>query len=798
MKKLNYTITICLFVLISQVAESQTRSWQWAKTPGGVAPYSTPCISADANGNTYVAGAFDGTLTFPTSPSSTILTNAGGADIFIAKYDATGNVIWAKRAGSTYNEGATAIKYDGFGNIYVAGYYSTSTDFDGIILNNSSTARNNIFIAKYNASTGNLLWVKQGVTTSCCVDQAVLAITVDQSGNAYMTGGFTNITFDPLPKMYASGASEFNGGWPDIFVIKYNSDGVPQWQTSAGCYEPSHYYNFEQGNGIAVDVSGNVYITGSFNGSSSDATHFGNIDLISSGGGGFDEGNFFLAKYSQSTSSWQWAVQGGGTANDYGKNVSLDNLGNAYVSGYFEGTGSLGGTTLTATGGKDFFLAKYSPIGNQNWVHAVEGVGYFIDNTSKVDANGNFYFAGTFDGAITVGDQMLTSEGNDNTYVSGWNSNGDFQWVKHIPGNYYSHIFSLDIDNSGSIYVATVFDILETFDCTTLSSVSHWDLAVAKLATTSNGPDAPTIAATSNTVCNGSSTTLSIASGNLNTATAWKWYTGNCGGTLVGTGTSITVNPLVATTYYVRGEGGCSAPGACASITINIGSVNVSIPDVKSLSSIGIPVNTVYPAYAPASSITLTAQPSGSAPYSYSWSNGATTQSISGSPTVTTTYAVTVTDANGCTGTASKQVTVKDVNCGNGKVYMCHISGNSGHVNTICIDNNAVASHLAAGCSLGECLSGRTAPTAMEAEAGVFTVDILPNPTNNYFNLAINTNDASPVSVRIMDVLGRVIEVKNNMPVSETYKFGDKLKAGVYFAEIIQGKNRKVVRLLKK
>jgi hypothetical protein len=598
--------------------------------------------------------------------------------------------------------------------------------------------------------------------------------------------------------MYANGSSEFNGGWPDIFVVKYNSDGVPQWQISAGTNEPSHYYNFEQGNDIAVDLLGNVYVTGSFNGSSTSPTHFGSIDLVSNGGGGFNEGNFFLAKYNQSTSLWEWAVQGGGTANDYGKNVSLDNQGNAYVSGYFESTGIFGSTTLTSGDASDYFISKYNTAGNQLWVHPVEGVGTYALGSSKVDANGNFYFAGVFGGTVTIGDQTLSSTGYDNFYVSAWNSGGGFLWVKHVPGDYFSLIGSLDAEDNGKIDITTVFAGSETFDCTVFGSGSYADLAVAKLGTTSNGPDAPTIAATRNTLCNGSSTTLSIASGNLNNATEWKWYTGSCGGTLIGTGNSVTVSPSVATTYYARGEGGCSAPGACASITITIGSVNVTIPDAKALNYNSIPNNTVYPAYSQASSITLTVQPSGTAPYNYIWSNGATTQSITVSPTATTTYTITVTDANGCTGTASKQVTVKDVNCGNGKVYMCHITGNSSHVNTICIDNSAVATHLAAGCTLGECIGSRNASSIVQTEATTdFKIDILPNPSNNYFTLVINTNDASPVSVRILDVLGRVI-IKDNILLNENYKFGGKLTAGIYLAEIIQGKNRKVLKLLKK
>src|SRR4051812_8977984 len=81
-------------------------------------------------------------------------------------------------------------------------------------------------------------------------------------------------------------------------------------------------------------------------------------------------------------------------------------------------------------------------------------------------------------------------------------------------------------------------------------------------------PSVPTITTTNQTACQGTLATLSIVSGNLNSATAWKWYRTSCGGTLVGQGTSVVVNAVGNTTYFVRGEGGCvGAAGACASIT---------------------------------------------------------------------------------------------------------------------------------------------------------------------------------------------------------------------------------------
>lgn len=782
--------TVSVFQITTPL--STAHSWQWAKRPDiELAPYTNPSISTDGNGNTYVTGAFVGTATFATLPSPTILTSAGEADVFIAKYDASGKVLWAKRAGGTHSDAAYSIKYDGFGNLYVAGYFVESTNFDGTIITNPVLNSSNVFLARYNATTGNFLWVRHGAGNDGYTRQA-FDVAVDQYGDAYITGEFggNTTTFGSLPPLSSANR------WWDVFVVKYNSAGVVQWQTSVGTLDAG--YNGEGGTGIAVDQTGKVFVTGYFNGSSTYPTQFGNIDLVSNGGGGFYEYDYFLAKYDPSTSTWLWAVNGGGAANDYSKSVSLDSDGNPYVSGVFTGTATFGSNSLTSTGGNDYFIAKYSTDGVLTWIHSSGGIGYFGGNRSKVDANGNFYFAGTFDGTVTVGDATITSTGFDNCYISYWDKNGVFQWVKHIPGSYYGHVSSIDIESNGNINFLEVFAQSETFDCTVLNAGSFTSLAIAKLGISNSGSQAPIITASSNPVCNGGNTVLSINSDNFNNATVWKWYTGSCGGILIGTGNSITVNPSSATIYYVRGESGCSGPGACASITITMGHVDVTIQDVKALNHSGVPFNTVYPAYTPASSITITAQPSGTGPYSYNWSNGATTQSITVSPSSNTIYTVTVTDASGCVGTASKEVIVKNVNCGNGKVYMCHIAGNSGHVNTICIDNNAVATHLAAGCSLGECTSSRNAPSAIETEVTDLKINIIPNPSNNYFNLVINTNDASPVSFRIMDVLGRVVEMQNNLPVSEKYTFGNGLKPGVYLAEIIQGKNRKVIRLLKK
>ena len=84
---------------------------------------------------------------------------------------------------------------------------------------------------------------------------------------------------------------------------------------------------------------------------------------------------------------------------------------------------------------------------------------------------------------------------------------------------------------------------------------------------------APTINASATSNCGTVATTLSIASGSLNDASDWQWYSGTCGGTSIGSGTSITVSPAVTTTYYARGEGSCVTPGSCGSIQIAVNAV---------------------------------------------------------------------------------------------------------------------------------------------------------------------------------------------------------------------------------
>ena len=245
----------------------------------------------------------------------------------------------------------------------------------------------------------------------------------------------------------------------------------------------------------------------------------------------------------------------------------------------------------------------------------------------------------------------------------------------------------------------------------------------------------------------------------------------------------------IHTSAFPAGEIRCFLVG-CPTIT-------VSIPDAFALGQGTLP-NTVYPAYTPASSLTLvTAVSGGSGPYSYNWSNGSIASAVSVSPVITTQYSVTVQDQNGCTGTASKTVNVMDIAGGKkgDKIVLCH------NGNTITIDNSAVAVHLGHGDMLGSCpekkggVSLRSA--IMEEHRDGFVVKVSPNPSPNYFELKIEGNTGNKVKVSVYDLLGRVVETRPSIQSGQTLRLGASYAPGIYSVEILQGAQKQILKLVK-
>ena len=349
----------------------------WAKRAGGTYYAQGRGIATDGAGNSLVTGYFWGTATFgPGEPNQTSLTSAGSGDIFVAKYDPSGLLLWAKRAGGTsyYGEQGYGIATDGTGNSLVTGYFwGTATFGPGEPNQTSLTSAGgggaDIFVAKYDPS-GALLWAERAGGTSS-YDEGY-GIATDGANNSLVTGRFGGTaTFGPGEPNETSLTS---AGSSDIFVAKYDPSGALLWAKRAGGTI------YDGGYGIATDGAGNSLVTGQFGGTATFGPGEPNETSMTSAG----SGDIFVAKYDPS-GALLWAKRAGGIGHQRGNGIATDGAGNSLVTGGFWGTatfdpGESNETSLTSAGGLDIFVAKYGVVTDSDG----DGIPYDTDNCPAV------------------------------------------------------------------------------------------------------------------------------------------------------------------------------------------------------------------------------------------------------------------------------------------------------------------------------------------------------------------------------------------------------------------------------
>jgi hypothetical protein len=346
-------------------------------------------IAADASGNVLVSGYIQGTVDFGGGP----LTSAGGYDIFVVKLSgANGAHLWSQRFGDTDHDLGYDVAADRSGNALLAGNFSGTVDFGGGPL--TSAGSRDIFVAKFSGADGSHLWSQRFGATDYDVPYAV---TADGSGNVIVTGSFYG-TVD------FGGGPLTSAGSYDIFVAKFSGvDGAHLWSRQFG--GP----NQDTGNGVAVDGSGNVLVTGEFMG----PVNFGGGPLTSAGS--FD---IFVAKFSGVDGAHLWSQRFGDTGDDGGHPIAVDASGNVLVTGYFCGTVDFGGGPLTSAACGDIFVAKFSGIeGTHLWSERFGGPSHDAGGGVTADGSGNVLVTGHFQGTVDFGGEVLTSAGAYDIFV---------------------------------------------------------------------------------------------------------------------------------------------------------------------------------------------------------------------------------------------------------------------------------------------------------------------------------------------------------------------------------------------
>ncbi len=442
--------------------------------------------AVDTSGNVYTTGFFEGTTDFDPGAGTFNLTSMGGNDIFVQKLDASDNFVWAKAMGGTSNDGGHDTAVDPSGNVYTTGAFQGTVDFDpgAGTFNLTSAGSNDIFVSKLDAS-GNFAWAKAMGGTGSTGSDVGLAIAVDAPGNVYTTGYFNGTAdFDP-----GAGVSNLtSAGNRDIFISKLDASGNFMWAKAMGGTSSDVGYDF------AVDTSGNVYITGSFQGTVDFDPGAGTATLTSAG-----DRDVFIQKLDAS-GNFTWAKQIGDTSSDAGLSITVDALGNVYTTGFFEGATDFdpgaGTFNLTSAGNWDIFIQKLDASGNFLWAKRMGGTLFDSGDSIAVDASGNAYTTGSFSGTTDfdpgAGTFNLTSAGSADIFVSQLDASGEFMWAKQMGGTGYDTGHSIAVDASGTAYTTGWFQATADFDpgagTFNLTSAGIFDVFISKLSSDTTPP----------------------------------------------------------------------------------------------------------------------------------------------------------------------------------------------------------------------------------------------------------------------------------------------------------------------
>src|SRR5215213_2885140 len=449
----------------------------WAKSLGGINDESGPYIAADSNGNVYSVGGFRGTADFDPGAGVFNLTTGDDVDLFISKLDRNGNFVWAKLLidGTIYAAG-TGITIDSSGNVYTTGTFNGTADFDPgagtfNMIGGADGSNGEIFISKLD-NNGNFVWARKLGTGDSH------AIAIDPSGNVYTTG-FGSGDFDP-------GAGVFNltsAGSNDIFVSKLDSSGTFVWAKGMGGTGADDAW------GIAIDLNGDVYASGTFEDTADFDPSAGTFNLTSVG-----NTDVFLFKL-DSSGNFVWATSAGGAGFDYGLSVALDTHGNVYTAGTFVGTADFdpgaGVANLTSVGSRDVFLSKVDSNGNFLWAKSMGGLDTEQGGFVALDTNDNIYISGSFYGTADfdpgAGTFNLTSAGFSDLFIAKLDNNGTFVWAKGMGGVDFPDEYGLSIalDASDNVYTGGNFSGTVDLDpgpgTYTLTSAGGRDVFISKL-----------------------------------------------------------------------------------------------------------------------------------------------------------------------------------------------------------------------------------------------------------------------------------------------------------------------------
>ncbi|HBS86863.1 MAG TPA: hypothetical protein DEA97_09915 [Bacteroidales bacterium] len=701
-------------------------------------------VTCDASGNFYMTGR----ETSNTGPVvHHLITNPGGGafmqstpngsqNIQISKFNSSLQSVWSTYYGGNDMDIPSTIEVNSNGNIFIVGRCTESTNFPtydpggGAWCQTTKPTAANMqdgFVLKF-SSTCARLWASYLGGTGASTNH-FSGLALDNLGNVYVSGYTNSTTMSTLTQSGSYNQASIGGNY-DMFYYQFDQNCVRQWATYYGSTSQETAYNGRFGYHDAA--CGLQMITWM-------GTQSTSLSAVNPGGG-----------------AWYQST-GGSTYNDFF--VEFSNSGSPLavsVSASASQTTICSGTSVTFTatptnGGSSPAYQWYlngNPVGTGS-TYASSSLGngdqvYCVLTSSEGCTTGNpatsstitmtVNSSSTAPTSITASSTNICPGDNVTLTVSGGSLGTGASWhwyTASCGGTSAGTGSSISVNPSAT----TTYYVRAEGNCntTTCSSVT------ITVKTTSTAP--ASISATSTTVCPGDNVTLSITGGSLGTGASWHWYTGSCGGTAAGTGSSIIVTPSATTTYYVRAEGDCNTT-TCASVTITY-QTNSTAPSSITASSTSVCSGDLV-------TLTVSGGSLGTGA-SWNWYTGScggtlagTGTSINVNPTSTTTYYIRAEGSCNTTTCASVTVTVKTLSVAPASVSATSTSICSG----ASVDLSVSGGSLGTGASW-YWYTGSCGGTSVGTGA---SINVAPTATTTYYVRAqgdCNTTTCASVTVNV-------------------------------------------------
>jgi hypothetical protein len=427
--KSKHLIILGLFITFS-FHDISGQYWDWAHGIGDTTANTVSNAMCIYNGtDVIVTGSFS-SVSLKMGPFT--LTGAGRDDIFIARFNAAGNYVWAAGFGGTSDEAGTAVAADDQGNFYLAGTFSSrSITFGSHTIQNKGDKDG--FLVKINPGKE----VEWAVGIGTLADDEITGIAVDSHSNIYVTGNMSN-----------------NG----IFVARIDQNGNVLWERKGT--GQGEFFAYVRSNAIAVDDENNCYITGGFY---ERLVFDGNNTITSSRDQqyGYYQNNAFLAKYDQHGNF----IDAVAIADFYnGQNIcfSFDKL---YVGGSKIEYGMGWGWPLAHS---EIYLCKYNTDLSQAWLRSAGGLTLYhsldIPLGISSDENGNIYQTGSFfSEGIKFGPDSLENHFNKDYYyrqvfVFKYDSLGNPVWGKDAGGIHCEAGRAIQVVSEDNFYLSGTYE----------------------------------------------------------------------------------------------------------------------------------------------------------------------------------------------------------------------------------------------------------------------------------------------------------------------------------------------------